>query len=63
MKQSKEYLSKETLLKGIELSQQVYNEHESELTPLLVKMAVTALETIKEFVNMTPAEYVQEVDA
>ena len=56
MKQSKEYLSKETLLKGIETIQQCYSDHEADLSPMMVKMAVTALNMMKEFVNITPGE-------
>ena len=56
MKQKKEYLSKETLLKGIETIQQCYSEHEADLSPMMVKMAVTALNMMKEFVNVTPGE-------
>lgn len=56
MKQSKEYLSKETLIKAVETFQQCYAEHEAELTPITVKMAVTALGMMKQFIEITPGE-------
>lgn len=63
MKQSKEYLSKETLLKAVETLQQCYSEHEAELTPMTIKMAVTALDMMKQFIEITPGEYVEEVES
>lgn len=63
MKQSKEYLSKETLIKAVEMFQQCYSEHEADLTPMTIKMAVTALGMVKQFIEITPGEYVEEVES
>lgn len=62
MKQKKEYLSKETLFRAVEMFQQCYSDKECELPPVLVKIVTTALDIMKQFIELTPSELVTDIE-